>query len=385
MSEPNKKVKYPCMRCGKNVAKNSKSVQCRTCQLWSHVECNSSIWVPQEVYTILCDPERFGTNLTWSCDNCQASTAILETTVKAYVERVKIIEARADKTEGAMKELDRRVEKVEVESSKTEDKMAEIKESLRTEFYTELRDRKQRMKNVVMHRVGEAATDVNRAEDRREWDLKSCNNIFKALGTKLTSEAAVQFCRRVGERGETPRPLVVGFRTAEDKDLVLNNARKLKDTFFNDVGIVPDLTTTERKEEAGMMSEVDQKNKERTEEDKAKNLHWMVVGKRGERRIIKGQIREDSRRGSNHTEMGRRTERGRGTLLLNPAQDKSRRTGAWGPRTGGPAEGEEDLVAMEEEDQDQVTASQLSTRTRINSKRTRTEDSDTEVEPPNKH
>ena len=94
MSEPNKKAKYPCMRCRKNVAKNSKSVQCRTCQLWAHVECNNTVWVQPEVYTILCDPEKFGTNLTWCCDNCQASTAILETTVKAYVERVKAVETR---------------------------------------------------------------------------------------------------------------------------------------------------------------------------------------------------------------------------------------------------------------------------------------------------
>ena len=368
MSEPNKKAKYPCMRCGKNVAKNSKSVQCRTCQLWSHVECNASVWVLPEVYSILCDPERFGTNITWSCDNCQASTAILETTVKAYVERVKAVEARVDKTDGAMKELDRRVEKVEVDSSKAEDKIVEMKETLRVELYSELRDRKQRMKNVIMHRVGEAAPDVNRAEDRRDWDLKSCTNIFKAMGTKLTSETAVQFCRRVGERGETPRPLVVGFRTAEDGDLVLNNARKLKDTFFTDVGVVPDLTAAERKDEAGMLTEVDEKNKTRTEEDKAKNLHWIVVGKRGERRIIKGQIREDNRRGTNFTGVGR----GRGTSFLNPTQDSARRTG--GQATGGPAEGEEDLMVVDEP-----------MRTRINSKRTRTEDSDGEVEPPTKH
>ena len=276
-----------------------------------------------------------------------------------------------------MRELDRRMEKVEVENSKTEDRIVDIKESLRSEFYAEMRDRKQRRKNLVMHRIGEAGQDVNKAEERKDWDLRSCNNIFKAMGTKLTSDMAVQFCRRVGERGETPRPLVVGFRTAEDKDLVLNNARKLKDTFFNDVGIVPDLTSVERKEEAGMLSEVELKNKDRTEEDKAKNLQWMVVGKRGERRIIKGLIREDNMRGNPRRSW--QTGMGRGGAALPLA----RRPETWVPRTGGPATEDEDQSEMEE-DLDRETGSQQQKRSRINSKRTRT-DSDTEPEPPRKH
>jgi hypothetical protein len=50
-----------------------------------------------------------------------------------------------------------------------------------------------------MHRVGEAGEEVRAAEDRRAWDLQSCDNIFKALNLNMTSEKAVRFCRRVGD------------------------------------------------------------------------------------------------------------------------------------------------------------------------------------------
>ena len=139
--------------------------------------------------------------------------------------------------------------------------------------------------------------------------------------------------------------------------------------------IVPDLTAAERKEEAGMLSEVELKNKDITEEDKAKNLEWMVVGKRGERRIIKGRKREDNLR-ENPRRSGQ-SGQGRGGAALT----QIRRTETlWVPRTGGPAMEDEDQSEMEEE-QD---SSQQQPRTRINSKRNRT-DSDTEPEPPAKH
>ena len=62
---------------------------------------------------------------------------------------------------------------------------------------------------------------------------------------------------------------------------------------FNEVGIVPDLTPRQRKEEQNMSEEVEKKNEEvLSDEDKAKNLRWLLVGPRGARRIIKGVPRE---------------------------------------------------------------------------------------------
>jgi len=53
-----KAVKFPCIRCKKSVAKNSKSVKCHICQQWVHVDCEG---MPPELYNILANPEKYGT------------------------------------------------------------------------------------------------------------------------------------------------------------------------------------------------------------------------------------------------------------------------------------------------------------------------------------
>ena len=55
---------------------------------------------------------------------------------------------------------------------------------------------------------------------------------------------------------------------------------------FSDIGVLPDLTLEQRKDEA------DRRNGHLTADDKAKNLSWAVVGKRGEKRLLKGVERE---------------------------------------------------------------------------------------------
>jgi hypothetical protein len=130
-----------------------------------------------------------------------------------------------------------------------------------------------------MHRVGEAAETVQSAEERRAWDLRSCN-IFRALNLEMTSENAIKFCRQVGEKGDGPRPMVVGLRREWQKEDLLERAKDLRSTQFADTVIIPDLAKEQRKEE--MVSKVARRNEELSKEDRAKNLEWMVVGARGE-------------------------------------------------------------------------------------------------------
>jgi hypothetical protein len=170
--------------------------------------------------------------------------------------------------------------------------MEKERERMRKETADELREREIRKKNVVMHRVGEAGPEMKTIEERKAWDMKSCDNIFNALEMDFRSEDAVRFVRRVGEKGDGPRPLIVGFKREWQREDILDRARHLKTTRFPEVVIVPDLTKEQRREEAAMNEEAGNRNKELTEDDKAKNLEWMVVGARGEKRIVKGVVRQ---------------------------------------------------------------------------------------------
>jgi hypothetical protein len=251
----------------------------------------------------------------------------LEERMNALEGRFMEVENRVVRSEAVVQENTRRVDTVEARQTRLEQEMERERERVRKERADEMRERDIRRKNVVMHRVGEAGEEVRAMEDRKKWDLQSCDNIFKALNLNFTSVNAVRFCRRVGEKGSGPRPLVVGFRREEQKEDVLENAKKLRNTQFADVMIIADLTQEQRKDEADMMVEAEKRNRDLSEEDRSKNLEWMAVGARGERRLIKAVRRPTATRGRPPHAAARSSL---APALLPPRQP----AGSWGPGAG---------------------------------------------------
>ena len=84
------------------------------------------------------------------------------------------------------------------------------------------------------------------------------------------------------------RPLVFGVHTKDEKRHILEKSRELLYTQYENVTVVPDMTKSQRKGE-----QQPRRNTQLTEEDRNKNLKWLVVGKRGEKRLIKGVERDD--------------------------------------------------------------------------------------------
>jgi hypothetical protein len=94
--------------------------------------------------------------------------------------------------------------------------------------------------------------------------------------------------------------------------LVLKNAKKLDNTRYKNVNIAPDMTKRQREEEKELKKTAEERNRNLPETDLAKNLHWTVVGARGERRIEK-RLRETMERGGGEEDTGeveRRPEAG---------------------------------------------------------------------------
>jgi hypothetical protein len=82
------------------------------------------------------------------------------------------------------------------------------------------------------------------------------------------------------------------------------------------VGISKDLTPQEIHEEKEMEREAEKKNKDVNQEDRAKILKWLVVGKKGEKRLIK--TTEKSGPTSCHGTRGDHATRGHRSSLLPP-------------------------------------------------------------------
>jgi hypothetical protein len=286
----------------------------------------------------------------------------------------------------------------------------------------ERKERKSRELNVIVHGIDECGEETQGGEERMKWDMQQCSELFGIMELGIAA-SEIKFCRRVGTKGESSRPLVVGLYNERTRMRILKADWK---TVEPEVRVGPDMTKKQREEEAQVWKDLEEKNSKRTEDEMAKNLEWRVVGQKGERRLVLGQARGQKRgrgwtrgqergrgwtggqvrgrggtRGAgsaNYTRRGAQIWRGR--QLRGAWRGAEQQRGAGRPtgllppppqQTGGwrPGRGEED---EEEEEIIMDNIQQNNSRTRIGSKRKEREDETAQeemdegtAEPPAKH
>jgi hypothetical protein len=125
-------------------------------------------------------------------------------------------------------------------------------------------------------------------------------------------ESDIKFMTRLGKYEENKnRPILMAVRDSGLKDYLLNNSYKLKHGHYEKVRITKDLTKRQREEELQLIEEAKKRNSELSEEEK-KNFEWKVTGKKGERRLIKGRLRQDTDRTGQEYQNNQQTrDRGR--------------------------------------------------------------------------
>jgi hypothetical protein len=162
------------------------------------------------------------------------------------------------------------------------------------------------------------------------WDREECRKFFTKHGVRLRNED-VKFCRRVGPKGEKARPLVVGFYGYAARNAVLRVDWK---EAAPNMSVGPDLTKKQREEEAQIWKDMERKNVNRTEEERAKNLVWRLVGPKGERRLILSTERSNGA-GAGTSARGRGAPAARrgGQRTGTPRAGASRQTEAGGTRS----------------------------------------------------
>ena len=161
---------------------------------------------------------------------------------------------------------------------------------------------------------------------RQDHDKKEMDKLFTVMDVNVSANEDMEFCRRIGEKGQQARPLVVGFYTEWSRSVVLKNTKYLADSDHSHISIVPDLTQQQRKAERSLQAEAERRNEEElSNDDISKNLSWRVVGKRGQKRLIKSyNMQQEQQIGANS-----RAGRGGGGLLRPRARGRG-----WIPMTG---------------------------------------------------
>jgi hypothetical protein len=272
-----------CLGCNKKFNKSEYSLQCTVCGLWIHKTCSG---ISDEGFKFVNDTFNATGMAYWACRPCTAYAKNMNHRMKQMEEQMVAINKAVEGNAAKMEETDKRVEEIDKKLEEREGKLEKVVRQTEFNIYEELKERDSRKTNVILYGVGELADTKSTGKDRLEWDRKSCDNIFRAL--ELDLEATdLKFCRRVGEKGDKPRPMVIGFYTELERAQLLKKAKKLADTHYSDVGISADLTKRQREEEKEMKKEAERRNTQLTETDKSKNLEWLVVGARGEKRLIK--------------------------------------------------------------------------------------------------
>jgi hypothetical protein len=229
----------------------------------------------------------------WACRSCLSFAAKVNTQFKEIDRRIGEVTTKTETISKKVEENTTEIGVVKGDMRKVVEKMEDLEKKIENRVYEEMREREIRRLNLVLHHVEEPSQRIRDGRERIEADKKECERIFKAAKARTTRDD-IKFCRRIGEKGEDPRPLLIGLRTEEEKRHLMEKARELQNTEYKEVTIGPDMTLKQRQEEKRMRDEVDKRNKEElTREDVAKNLEWMLVGPRGEKRIIKGISRED--------------------------------------------------------------------------------------------
>jgi len=222
----------------------------------------------------------------WACKSCLSFAAKMNMLLKNMNSQLVAMDSRITQNTTEIASTRKDLEKTEVGLKRVEKQVEDVKKQVEEEMYEEMREREMKKLNLVIHGV-EEQEDGGENRERAEKDKDTCCQIFSAIDVGVRKDQ-VKFCRRIGERARDPRPIVIGFTSEEPRRKILERARDLKRTRFEKVNVVADLTRRQRQEESKMVEEAERKNRNLTEDDRSKYLKWMVVGRKGEKRLIKG-------------------------------------------------------------------------------------------------
>ena len=287
------KGKTPCLAmCGKTCT--SGCIQCTICSMWCHMTCTK---LSKEALKGLEVQAKETGQAYWACRSCMNFNKKWNAHMKETSKKQEVTDLKVEDNRKNIEDIRRLLEATRKEVrdlAKDKDCAAERTERMIEE---ELRERESRRLNLVLHGVPEPGPEMTDPRDRMDRDKGECERIFGGMRAR-TRRHQIRFCRRVGERGNDPRPIVIGLYTEEEKRHLLERSRELKNTMYSCVTIVPDMTKSQRRGEMRLREEAERRNHEDlTEEDRLRNLKWIVVGSRGEKRLIKGTEREDQYQG----------------------------------------------------------------------------------------
>ncbi len=274
--------KNSCMVCKKSLQRNI-SVPCQVCEEYTHPDCSN---ISKDLLQYLIDETKSGNNISWSCTSCSKVAKILNNKIKLLAKEIEDVKKDVKDLKTGQAETNKNIEDVRNACNKNTADIESADKRVKQTIFAELRDREEKKCNVVIHGIPEAEDELSGVE-KKEYDVQSILNITdEILPTEKYEKNDLKFVKRLGEKSENPRPILLGLRNEDSKCLLLRNAKNLKDSVnYYDINIVPDLTKQQRLEEVELGQEAARRNAA-MEPDDALNWEWRLVGPKGRKRLV---------------------------------------------------------------------------------------------------
>ena len=285
-----RKKDCPCVKCNIHVKKNDRAFQCSLCDIWVHQKCTVPEMNPETFNLIVAQVKQNGGTF-WACISCRNFKAKFEKRLSSLEKWSVTADENISSNTSKITALETQLN--DLASAKKNEKplvAQNIKEDASNAVLDELDEREKRKCNVIVHGLKEAANTVTDGKQRQSFDLENLQKIVSDLKLNIDMASSLKFSRRLGKKSDDTanRPFLLSFVKASDKDCLLENALKLKnmDSDFNEVSIVQDLTAKQRNAEKSLRTQMEKLNSELGDEE-SKNWEWKVVGRRGDRKIVK--------------------------------------------------------------------------------------------------
>jgi hypothetical protein len=272
-----------CLGCSKKFTKSDACVQCTVCGLWIHKQCAD---ISNDVFEFLDRQKKETGKAYWACRPCTSYAEGMNHRMKQIEDELKEVKQSTTSNTASIQRIEKKVDELAEQAKKADGMTKQDFEARMREEREETRERKDREGNVIIHGIEECENEAAGSEERMMWDIRQCIDMVKGQNIRI-GESDIKFCRRVGPRKESGRPIVLGLYNQ------VLRSKIIKAAYDENITVGPDLTRRQREEEADIWKELAEKNGNRTAEQVSKNLSWRIVGQKGDRRLILGPTRAE--------------------------------------------------------------------------------------------
>ena len=296
------KKKHACGHC-KEDTKGSvgTSISCGFCESFFHLKCIDGMTAE---FIESCDKmnKMFGGS-AFLCVICRKLTAKLN---KSFVEvemRMKGIEEKLKIAELERDFLKQKVDRMENKTDQVKDKVVDMEKEIESgmekakmemtqEMAKEMSNREAKSSNITVYGLKESEKEPH--EEAKKEDEEKVMDMIREIGVEPQGLIEVQY--RAGRvKGERPRPTIVKVEDDETREKLMDNARKLaRKDGWKDVFIALDMTPAQREESKRAEAQLRESAAKQTEEaiTAGKKGKWVVVGRRGRRKLMWWEERE---------------------------------------------------------------------------------------------